>query len=276
MTLPAETAIEELEKLLNISVTIVDRDGRFSDASGKLLFFRLRHSHRKNRICDLGFCKNCILHCRHAMNAEGEKKRKPFIHECWKGVKEIVVPMIWQDIHIGSFFAGTWRIPNMESPRNADRLPGAAIDAYRQLPQFDKTQAESLETILEIFVQGLLVNLEQARYPVSAADNRISVIKSYIAKNASIAPSLKKLANKLNLSSSRTSHLVKELFGISFQELLRIERITRAKTLLLSSDENAGEIAERIGFSDEYHFNKMFKKYVGIPPGRYRLREHNS
>ena len=158
MDIQTETAIVELERLQNISVTIVDRDGRFSDASGKLLFPQLRHSHRKNRICALGFCRKCILHCRHAMNAEGGKVRKPFFHECRKGVKEIVVPMIWQDIHMGSFFAGTWRIPNSESPRDAGRLPAAAVAAYRQLPPFDRKQAESLGKILEIFVQGTSCN----------------------------------------------------------------------------------------------------------------------
>ena len=121
--------------------------------------------------------------------------------------------------------------------------------------------------------RGLLATLEKFKRPEPQPDDRITGIKNYIARNASLAPSLDGLAHELNLSLSRTSHLVKELFGISFQELLRIERITRAKTLLLSSDENAGEIAARTGFSDEYHFNKIFRKYVGIPPGRFRIRE---
>lgn len=30
------------------------------------------------------------------------------------------------------------------------------------------------------------------------------------------------------------------------------------------------EIADMLGFSSIYHFNAMFKKYTGTPPGKFR------
>ena len=32
------------------------------------------------------------------------------------------------------------------------------------------------------------------------------------------------------------------------------------------------EIAEHLGFSDEYHFSKRFKQVTGLPPSEFRRR----
>jgi AraC-like DNA-binding protein len=78
------------------------------------------------------------------------------------------------------------------------------------------------------------------------------------------------LADELHLSESRTSHAVSEMFGIPFQNLLLQQRINGAKTLLLNTDLTVGEIARRVGMRNEYHFNRSFRRAVGLPPGRFR------
>jgi two-component system response regulator YesN len=60
------------------------------------------------------------------------------------------------------------------------------------------------------------------------------------------------------------------MFGRPFQELLIEERINRARTLLLSTDLTAGQVARRVGMPNEYHFNRTFKRLVGVPPGQFR------
>ena len=47
-------------------------------------------------------------------------------------------------------------------------------------------------------------------------------------------------------------------------------RIRRAKELMAeSADIKTYEVAE-VGYNDYEHFRKVFKKYVGINPARYR------
>lgn len=53
-----------------------------------------------------------------------------------------------------------------------------------------------------------------------------------------------------------------------FQYLTRI-RIGHAKLLLQNTSMKVGEIGKRVGFPDEYYFNRVFKKYVGVSPGSY-------
>ena len=35
-------------------------------------------------------------------------------------------------------------------------------------------------------------------------------------------------------------------------------------------------IAEHTGFTDRFHFSKVFKQWIGIPPAAYRLRQRQS
>ena len=117
-----ETSIRALEQLLGISITVIDRDGVFHSPEGLSLLDYERQSHKKNLVCAHGFSNDaCITHCRHEMNAQGAEQACPFVHTCWKGVQEVVVPLIHGGIHFGSLFAGIWRRQGTTHPPAAVR-----------------------------------------------------------------------------------------------------------------------------------------------------------
>ena len=266
-----ERAIRACEKLLDVSITTVDRGGVFHSPEGLALLGYERQSHKKNPVCAHGFTDEaCVGHCRHEINALGEERCEPFVHTCWKGVQEVVVPLVRNGVHFGSLFAGIWRRSGTTQPLAADHLPPAAIAAYQALPEFDEVRAEQLGDILTIFAQGLLDELDQVVITDARPESRKAEIRRYVRYHAAQPITLADLAADLHLSPSRTSHAVKDLFGRSFQELLRDERMQRAKYLLLSTDYAVGQVARQVGMPDEYHFNRTFKASIGIPPGRFR------
>lgn len=58
--------------------------------------------------------------------------------------------------------------------------------------------------------------------------------------------------------------------GLAPMEFVRRRRIEVARGLLGESDAPVERIAERVGFPDPHHFNRVFRALVGMPPGRYR------
>ena len=156
-----ERAIRACEKLLDVSITTVDRGGVFHSPEGLALLGYERQSHKKNPVCAHGFTDEaCVGHCRHEINALGEERCEPFVHTCWKGVQEVVVPLVRNGVHFGSLFAGIWRRSGTTQPLAADHLPPAAIAAYQALPEFDEVRAQHLGDLLTIFAQGLLDELQ--------------------------------------------------------------------------------------------------------------------
>jgi AraC family transcriptional regulator len=264
-----EVSLKCLEKALNVKITIIDRYGIFHFENGEPLLGKIWQSHQKNEVCRIGFRHDCVMHCRHEINEKGERLKRPFIHKCWKGVSELVVPLVVSDTHYGSLFAGIWRDAEFSGKVDA-KLSADFFRAWQTLPLIKTVDMKMLESILAVYTRGMFELLEEKKPFGRMIESRKMLVRNFIHAGASGKLMLEKLAGKLHLSVSRTSHLVKSIFGRSFQELVLAERINRAKALLLSTDCSSKEISGLTGFSDEYFFNRTFKKHCDITPGKYR------
>ncbi|MFP4551248.1 MAG: helix-turn-helix domain-containing protein [Spirochaetales bacterium] len=49
-------------------------------------------------------------------------------------------------------------------------------------------------------------------------------------------------------------------------------RVNEVKMQLAHSDKPLREIADRFGFTDQYHLSRVFKQYVGASPTAWRRR----
>ena len=80
-----------------------------------------------------------------------------------------------------------------------------------------------------------------------------------------------RLAERLGMNSSYISRLFKIETGQTLTEYLIGIRMNHAKKLLVEQPELKNyEIAEKVGYGDPVHFNKLFKKTVGMTPKDYK------
>ncbi|MDK8180541.1 AraC family transcriptional regulator [Paenibacillus sp. UMB4589-SE434] len=94
----------------------------------------------------------------------------------------------------------------------------------------------------------------------------------YMQNNYMNPITVKQLAQLANVSQWRYTPIFQELTGRRPLDYLTELRITRAKELLSCSDQPLREIAERVGFTDEYYFNRRFRHTTGITPKQYARR----
>ena len=78
------------------------------------------------------------------------------------------------------------------------------------------------------------------------------------------------LAEVSHMSVSRFHHVFKDITGTTPSEYIEKARISRAMSLLSSTDAEICEIAFNCGFSDHSYFSQRFKKCTGITPADYR------
>ena len=83
-------------------------------------------------------------------------------------------------------------------------------------------------------------------------------------------PSVKFLAEQVNLSPSYLSDLLKKETGKNAQEHIHFYLIEQAKTYLIHTEKNINEIAYSLGFEYPQYFNKLFKQKTGKTPLEYR------
>ncbi|MBQ4527977.1 MAG: helix-turn-helix domain-containing protein [Clostridia bacterium] len=100
-------------------------------------------------------------------------------------------------------------------------------------------------------------------------DARVHMAKQYIDDNIEQNLKVSDVASYCYMGEKQLTRLFKtyadETPGTYIQrkKCLRIEK-------LLTENISLGEISERMNFTSEYHFNSFFKKYAGMPPGKYR------
>ena len=82
--------------------------------------------------------------------------------------------------------------------------------------------------------------------------------------------SVKEIANFLKLDRSYFGKIFKKQIDISPQEYILQYRVKKAAELLRTTNLKISEIAKCVGIEEEYYFWRIFKKYVGVPPGTYR------
>jgi two-component system response regulator YesN len=99
----------------------------------------------------------------------------------------------------------------------------------------------------------------------------VDYILKYIEENYNKDIYLDLFAEKLNLSSVYISKHFKEKMGINFLDYLNKYRMEIACDKLKNSDLKIKDIANEVGIDNVNSFIRIFKKYYGKSPGRYRI-----
>jgi two-component system response regulator YesN len=63
---------------------------------------------------------------------------------------------------------------------------------------------------------------------------------------------------------------VRELFNLTFPQLVQSTKMRRAANLLTGTDLPIGRIAPLVGYDDQNYFTTVFKKHLGRSPRAYR------
>lgn len=85
--------------------------------------------------------------------------------------------------------------------------------------------------------------------------------------------SVGELASEMAMSVSQLSRKLAALIDQTPGQLMRAMRLERAATLVAAGAGNLSEIAYLVGFADQAHFSRSFKKYFGVTPSEYRRAE---
>jgi AraC family transcriptional regulator len=112
---------------------------------------------------------------------------------------------------------------------------------------------------------------EPMRKPSGLSARRLEAVLGYIGEHLHAALTLRDLAAVVHLSPYHFARRFKESTGLPPHRYIIARRIERAKHLLRGGDElSLAQVAARVGFWDQGHFTRHFKRLVGVTPRRFR------
>ena len=99
---------------------------------------------------------------------------------------------------------------------------------------------------------------------------RVKQVIERMQGNPSRTFSLGEMAQSVNLSPPYFCYLFKSITGVPPAKYLKTLRMEQAATLLTTTFLSVKEIVSRVGFTDESHFVRDFKRLYGATPSEYR------
>ena len=133
------------------------------------------------------------------------------------------------------------------------------------IARFDASEKKDAEVLAEIirFVRHAPTKPKEISPIIEAA-------KSKIDQTISEEFSVKDFADELKVSRYYLSHLFKTVTGITMIEYRNELRLTKAKQLLIHTNQSIQEIAQALGFCTAAYFSELFIKSETISPSEYR------
>ncbi|MFV0504490.1 MAG: response regulator [Lachnospirales bacterium] len=107
----------------------------------------------------------------------------------------------------------------------------------------------------------------------------IDKVKRYIEKNMDKkmdkSMTLKSIGNHFGVSDSYLGKLFRKYEDTTFNNFLAKKRIEKAK-MLIENDKDfmIKDIAEKVGYSDQFYFSRIFSSIVGVSPSEYKKSNH--
>lgn len=118
----------------------------------------------------------------------------------------------------------------------------------------------------------LIVRHADANHPAQRVKQEpiyVRRIRSYLNDHFAASISLKDLSDLVNISPFHLLRMFRKSIGLPPHAYLLQIRINRAKKLLLAGAQIA-DVALEVGFVDQSHLSRHFKRMVGVSPGQYR------
>ncbi|ASZ13316.1 helix-turn-helix domain-containing protein [Chitinophaga pendula] len=136
---------------------------------------------------------------------------------------------------------------------------------------------ENLQSFVTLILNILARNVSgDSEYidPVAAGDTEplINKMLVHIQQHISSPDRLRVdyLAQHFNLSTNYVGEYFRKFTGESLQHYITHYKIRLVQQRLTYSHRTIGEIADELGFTDESHLSRQFKKYSGVSPAAYR------
>ena len=143
-------------------------------------------------------------------------------------------------------------------------------------------RSKEKDVLADLTLKELLVRIMQTQNLKTISDeaynlnqNPLAFVLNYIKTNLNEKISINSLSDKACMSKATFYRLFKRELGISPNDFILAEKISRAKVLLAQPGTKVASISYELGFSDANYFIRAFKKIVGTTPGAYQLQVVN-
>ena len=144
------------------------------------------------------------------------------------------------------------------------------LDIIREL-KIKLLKSDSIEELVEnssnliVYLNKRFIKNKEISYK-----KQVHEVMNFVEKNIDKRITLVMVSRAVNLNESYLSRIFKNETGKNLMYFINEVKMKRAKELLKRSDILVKEVASSVGITDQFYFNRVFKKFYGVSPSKYK------
>lgn len=156
----------------------------------------------------------------------------------------------------------------------ADLILFIVNNGLSRVPEYIDTTEASLYTLITYLTREYYEANNKSRNSqlidtTDFSDITVSII-IYLEENYTNQISLEMIAKSIGYNKNYVCSVFKKDTDISIIDYLNFVRIRQAAVYFSYSDNDISLVCARVGFANVSHFNRTFKKFIGISPTTYK------
>lgn len=144
---------------------------------------------------------------------------------------------------------------------------GAVSQQIEYVTYYQAARYGSYEKLFGWLLEVLESQTDAELHP---SNEQVKEIMAYIDSKYTDDLVLGDVARHFAMSLGYLSSLIKKTTGTMYSVYITNKRIQLAKELLADPSLSVQAVVQRVGYKDYFHFNKLFKKHVGLTPSKFR------
>ena len=186
-------------------------------------------------------------------------------------------PLVKYFIDFSGKAAGQIISPSVFGPDGLAHLYDAQPihEVYEQLLATGLKGGRMAPRLCSVLLELLSLRIEEyAHQPLkieSRARQTFERCRTYLQTHFRSLCSVSELADRAHLDPAYLARLFDRFAGESPREMLTRLKVNEAAAHLIGGSYTVKEVAAQVGYSDPYHFSRVFKKYHGTAPTRFQV-----
>lgn len=163
-----------------------------------------------------------------------------------------------------------WDTPHFPEPVMWDDDLANRLRFLHRTLQYSQSSLERQSVMRDVFGTMILRHASNRVNPLRVGNEKqaVRIVRDYLETHIAENTSLDELAARVGFSPYHLLRVFRKTLGMPPHTYRNHVRIVRAKAMLATGKPIA-DVALNLGFTDQSHFTRRFKRVVGVTPGEY-------
>lgn len=173
---------------------------------------------------------------------------------------------------------GVWELSAEKQEKMQQFIQKFETDDYGKQTKLEEVMKKNeLLSFFDFIIQEVQTKAVELKQPMSKMQRyaKVREIVRYLIEHCCELNSLEEVADLYYLDKSYLSRIFKEVTNFTVNDFIHYQRIGQAREMIIDPEISIAEMSEKLGYTSQSYFCRVFEKLTGMSPLQYRKSKLN-